>query len=397
MTRKSFYSIFSPLLLIAAMFIFYSCSSSSQNIMSMKVDYSPFEIVIPAFGELQAAKSTPITPSERTRWELTISWLAPENAFVKTGETVVRMNAARFIDLIAAEESNLAKINLEIKTKEKNLDKEKKDLLSQLKITELDKEYATTFNKKDEQIFSRNDIIESSIDVNLVDFKSKHLQSKTRKLEQKANAEIQLLLSKRKTIEMKLEQYRQALDSLEIKAPHDGVLVYEKNWRGEKTRVGMTVYRGFKLAKIPDLGSMEALLYILESEAGGLKENLPVTITIDSAPDQIVKGKIKGLDTIAKTIDENSPLKYFQVKVTLEKTLPNVMKPGTQVKATIYVRKLEKVLSVPNQAITFKEGHSYVDVINGSDTVKREVKTGDRSLTRTVITSGLKPGEQVAL
>jgi HlyD family secretion protein len=393
-------SLFSTLLIIAlpvGLILFPACSKSPVTTTIMKVETGPFEIIIPAFGELVASQSTPISPSERVQWEQTIAWIAPENSIVKTGDTIIRMNAARFMDQIAVEKSNLAKINIEIEMKEKAMAKEKTDLHSQLNITELEKQFANSFNKKDEEIFSRNEIIESSMNIEFLEFKTRHFKDKTKKLEQKVNAEIQLLVSKRKTIEVKLEQYSQALEAMEIKAPHDGVLIYEKNWRGEKTRVGLTVYPGNKIAQIPDLRKMEATLYILESEASGLKENLPVTVSIDSAPDRIVKGKIKGIDTIAKSIEEKSPLKYFEVKVILDKTLPDVMKPGTQIKASIFVRKLQNVLSVPNQALTFKDGRTYVDVLDGSDTTRREVKIGDRSLTRTVIINGIKPGEKVAL
>jgi len=50
---------------------------------AMKVRKGTFEIVIPAFGELQAAKSTPIVVSPESRFAMqTIAWMAPEYSTV---------------------------------------------------------------------------------------------------------------------------------------------------------------------------------------------------------------------------------------------------------------------------------------------------------------------------
>ncbi|HLP61296.1 MAG TPA: hypothetical protein VK186_20805, partial [Candidatus Deferrimicrobium sp.] len=57
---------------------------------AMTVQKGTFEIVIPAFGELDAVKSTPILASAQIRGQQTIAWIAPENSRVKAGETVIR-------------------------------------------------------------------------------------------------------------------------------------------------------------------------------------------------------------------------------------------------------------------------------------------------------------------
>lgn len=374
-----------------------SCSDSEKTAAAITIQKETFKIIIPAFGELDAVKSTPIMASAQVRGQQTIAWMTPENSQVKAGETVISMAATYYVDSLRTEKFNIARLDLEIQDKEKTLDKEKKDIQAQLALTEIEKQLAEIFAAKDEMIFSRNEIIESSINVEFLGTKTQHFQEKTKQLEKKALAELQLLKSKKKTLQVKVEQLQSALASLELKAPHDGILIYEKNWRGEKPRLGMSVWPGMKLAKLPDLDSMEAKVFVLESEAAGLKGDLAATLTLDSSPGLTFNGKVIGMDTIAKPLEENSPLKYFEVKISLEKTDRAIMKPGSQVKAAIFVRKLENVLAVPNQALFFNDGHTYVNVMKGSKLEKRGVKTGDRSLTRTVITEGLTAGEKVVL
>jgi multidrug efflux pump subunit AcrA (membrane-fusion protein) len=366
----------------------------------MTVRKGVFEIVIPGFGQLQAVKATPISVPPQLRGRQTLAWLAPENSYVKKGEIVARLDANWYSQRILTEEFNISKLNLEIQKKQKELEKERNDLQGQLNITAVEKGMADIYGAKDESLYSQNKIIEDAIDLEYITIKSRHYERKKTKLEEKARAELQLLQLKKRTRQVKLQQYQEALSSLEIKAPHDGLFIFQRNWRGEEPRVGSNVWRGQKLGKLPDLTQLEAKIFVLESEAGGLKENLPASIALDAAPAVVYTGKVTTIEKIAKPIgrdEEKSPLKYFEIKVTLDKTDPGVMKPGNQVKGLIFVQKQENVIAVPNQAIFFDDGNGFVQVKHSSNTEKRPVEIGTRSLTRTVISKGLEEGEKILL
>jgi RND family efflux transporter MFP subunit len=216
-------------------------------------------------------------------------------------------------------------------------------------------------------------------------------------MEKRIAAELQLLEAKANTRRVQIKQIQDQLNNLEIKAPQDGMLVINKYWSGEKYRVGMNAYPGQKLGSLPDLSKMEAKLFVLESEAAGLKEGLPVSLTLDFEPGRVFTGKVIGLDTIAKPLGEDSPLKYFETKVELDVTDPLLMKPGVQVRASVFVEKEAGVLAVPNQALVYEQEKAYLLIKNSSRVEKRSVETGARSLTLTIITKGLRDGESVLL
>ncbi len=376
--------------------VFTRCGGAGKSGTTMTVRKGTFEIVIPAAGELQAVKSTPIRVPPRVRRQ-TLSWMAPENSYVKEGETVVRMDAGYYKERIKREVNHIARLNLEIGEKEKALLKEKKDVEGTLTVTEIEKEMAERYSARDAEIYSRREIVEDTINMKYIKTKTEHYRKKKVKLEDKARAELQLLELKRKTHQVKLKQYRDALESLEIKAPHDGLFIHHKNRRGESPRVGMQVWRGMRLGQLPDLSLMEAKVYVLESEAAGLKPGLSVSVTLESSPGVVFPGKVSGIDSIAKPIERESPLKYFEIKVSLGRTDAVLMKPGSRVKAQVFVEKREDVISVPNQAFFFKDGLAFVNLLKGSGLEKREVKIGVRSLTRTVVMEGLSEGERVVL
>jgi multidrug efflux pump subunit AcrA (membrane-fusion protein) len=337
----------------------------------------------------------------QVRGRQTITWMAPENSLVEAGETVIRLDANYYKEQIQKEQFEINKLKLQISDKTQQLKKEKSELLGQLNITSIEKELADVYAARDEKLYPKNKIIEDAINLDYLKAKSKHYKKQQGKLEEKARAELQILELKRKTHQVKVDQFSAALDSLEIKAPHDGLFIYQKNWRGEAPRIGMSVWSGRRLGKLPNLEQMEAKIFVLESEAAGLKKELPVSIVLDSKPDMEFSGKVANVDAIAKPIVRRSPLKYFQVKVNLESTDGKVMKPGSQVKATMFVQKLENVVSVPNQALFFEQNNgsekTFVNIKTSSGYEKQEVKIGVRSLTRTVVTEGLNEGQEILL
>jgi len=390
------------LLVLTVLLVTPKCSSDAkQPAALLEVKKGNFEVTIPGFGEMQAVKSTPISVPVQARGQQTIAWIAPENSFVKEGETVIRLDDNVYKERIQTEQFQITRLNLEIEDKASQMDKEKSELQGQLKITAIEKDLADVYAARDESLFPRNKIIEDKINLEYLEEKNTHYRVKQSKLDQKVKAEMQLLELRRRTHQVQLDQYKEALKSLEITAPHNGLFIYEKNWRGEKPRIGMTVWAGRKIGKLPDLGIMEAKVFILESEAAGLKADLPVEVVLDSDPDKVFKGKVTNIDTIAKPLEQESPLKYFEVKVALEKTVKEIMKPGNQVKVLIFVQQLNDVLSVPNQALFFEhvEGkdEAFVNLKSSSGFEKQKVVIGARSLTRTVITEGLEEGRKILL
>lgn len=367
-------------------------------VANVNVRKGTFEILIPAFGELQATKSTPIVVPPESRFSLqTVAWMAPDYSTVKSGEVAIRLASTELADLMRTEQAEMAKLNLEIAQKEKQLEKEKSDLTGQISVTGIQRELADVYAARDERIFPRNKIIEDAIDLNYQTIREQHFQNKQGQLEKRIRAELQLLQSKARAHEVRIKQFQDQLNNLELRAPHDGMMIIGKMWNGEKYRVGMYAYPGMKLGSLPDLSIMEAKLYVLESEASGLKESLPVSLRLDYEPGRVFTGKVVGIDTIAKPLSEQSPLKYFEVKASLDVTDPRLMKPGVQVKASIFVERLTGVIAVPNQALVFEQDKAFALVKKGSGIQKRPVKIGTRSLTLTVVTDGLKEGEEILL
>src|SRR5690606_1700690 len=112
------------------------------------------------------------------------------------------------------------------------------------------------------------------------------------------------------------------LENLEVLAPVEGIFIHEKNWRGEKVRVGQSMWPGSKLASIPSLKELQAKLYVLETEAAGVEVGLPAQIVLDAYVDRKISGKVVSVANIATQRNNRNPTKYFEIIVELDKSDP---------------------------------------------------------------------------
>src|SRR4030095_16626829 len=118
---------------------------------------------------------------------------------------------------------------------------------------------------------------------------------------------------------------------------------------------GRTVYVGMTLFNLVNPDKMEAKCYVLEKDAGELRAAEPVTVVLDPYPGVEFTGKVKSIDKLARPVDRESPVKYFQTVVTLDKTNAALMKPGVKLKAQILAGELKSVIVIPRSAAVTKE------------------------------------------
>ena len=54
---------------------------------------------------------------------------------------------------------------------------------------------------------------------------------------------------------------------MRVIAPHDGILVFPMNWRGEVLNIGDSAWPGQTVAEIPDLSQLQARVFVLWTQA----------------------------------------------------------------------------------------------------------------------------------
>jgi HlyD family secretion protein len=370
---------------------------ASGDVPVLTVEKQPFVRRVPAQGNLQAVRATPVSVPLGAAGPFRIGWLAPDGSRVKTGEVVIRFDPSAIEKQLTDAGDDLREARLKIgKTEIESLNELRK-LERDAEMARIELENARQFAKKDEMIYSRGEIIESTIDQSLVARRAEHAREAQGTQKRLAGTDLELLRIDLRQADAKIAQARRALQALTVAAPHDGVLILKRGWRGETPRVGDTVWNGQPIAEIPDLSTMEAEVFVLEADAGGLSPGKRATIALESNPTVTHEATIERVDALAKPRIPGSPVQYFAVTLKLAKTDPRVMKPGQRVRATLSLDERKEALLVPRQAVFESEGKmvAYRRKAGGFEPV--EVKLGPSSMGRIVVESGLAPGDVLAL
>ena len=103
-----------------------------------------------------------------------------------------------------------------------------------------------------------------------------------------------------KKADLKIRNAQQGLHALELRAPYDGILVLQRDWRGDLPRVGATVWQGSPIGEIPDLKAMKAEVFVLEADAAGLAVGQKARVALESNSVVTYGGKISQIDKLAR-------------------------------------------------------------------------------------------------
>jgi HlyD family secretion protein len=363
----------------------------------VRAEREVFALRVPAQGNLRSVRATPVSVPSGVPGPFRIAWLAPDGARVRAGEVVVRFDSTELVKELADARDDGQSSRLKIGKQEVQGQAELEKLDRDARLAREELEAARQFQKKDDTIYSRHEIIESDIDRELARDKEEHARD-ARRTRQKLDAtELQLLAIERRRAELKRSQAEQGLRSLEVTAPHDGVLILKRDFRGDPVRVGDSVWNGQPLAEIPDLAEMEAEVFVLEADAGGLAPGRRAAVVLESQPDVSWPAEIRRVDPLAKPRLRGSPVQYFAVVLKLARTDPQVMKPGQRVRATLFLEEKQDALAVPRQAVFEQDGKKIVYLRRGGTFEPVEVTLGPSSMGRVVLEKGVEPGDEVAL
>lgn len=373
-----------------------ACAKEQQSAIPLyEVSTSSFSIEVTGFGEIQAAQSQKImTPGRRP---MTIAWLKDENTYVEKGDVIARFDAQQIIKDSREEELELMSLEQDIVKSNAQQNQAKQDIDSDQSFVKYEFDFTDRFAIDDLRIYSQLEIIDTLANRDFLEAKDDFLTWKETSIVEQHTSEMAVLDIRKTGVEAKFNQHQQALSSLEVISPFSGLLVYEKDRRGEKPAIGQTVFPGRAIAQIPNLDDMQATLFVQANDAIDLAKGLPVRIRLDAFPQTVFKGEIADVSGFPRSIERGNPVTYFELIVKLLEQDKNLMQPGRKLTAEIDVKAPSEALVVPLQALYFEDGTTYVYVKEGNDFTKRAVSSGRKNLYLVEITDGLDDGDVIAL
>jgi multidrug efflux pump subunit AcrA (membrane-fusion protein) len=372
-----------------------ACSESPQSTVPLyQVEQKGFTVLIPAIGELEAAQAERINTPGRS--PMTIDWLAEENSWVTKGQVVARFDAEQLQLDSREEELEMMLLDMDMRQQNAKENQQQNELNSEKTLVGKEFTFVDTFAIDDLRLYSKIEIIDTLSNRDYLGAKEEFIEWKESSIGERNQSALAVLDIRKGGHQAKFQQHQSALAQLEVLAPYDGMLVYEKNWRGDKASIGQTVFPGSTIAKIPNLEKMQAKLYVLDKNAIDLKVGQKVNLTLDAYPDENLKGQVLTVSGFSRTVKRGNPTKYFELLVSIDKQ-SSALQPGAKVSATVSVTDTQSKIIIPLQAIFNEKSENYVYIKSGRNFSRRPVKTADKNLYFVEIIEGLTAGDTIAL
>lgn len=132
---------------------------------------------------------------------------------------------------------------------------------------------------------------------------------------------------------------------------------------------------------------------IASSDLASVKKGLQAEITVTGL-DDTVYGTVGSVGLVAQT--SSSGAAEFPVEIAVTGS-PKGLYAGTSADASIVVKQMSDVLTVPTLALHTSGSRTYVDKVVGGESVRTDVVTGTAYGFATQVKSGLKAGDVVQL
>lgn len=373
---------------------------------SARVTKGPLKLTVHATGELRAGRTmTLVAPA--VGGMLRIVRMVPTGVPVKAGDLVMEFDPADQVYALEQAKSELAE--------------------AEQAIVKLNADAAVQAAQDQEALLTaRFDVRRAELDalgnefISAIDAKKNvlSLEEARRRLAQLEEdvksrsitnqASLAVAQERKNKATMAMQRAEQVIQSLELRAPLDGVVSVKQNneaaggfFFGQQLpeyREGDSVWPGRAVVDVIESGKMELRAKVNEIDRANLVSGQQASVHIDTLPGEEFKatvGALAGLASRAHFFESASVNRQFDVKFEFVQPDPR-MKAGSSARVVIDGNEVPDALHVPRQAVFEKNGKNHVFARVGDRFEPREIKIVHKTESRIAI-EGLEEGTEVAL
>lgn len=389
--------IFITLTLVAVLVTWRLLGGQAELLPSAKVQSGEFLIDLKETGRLKAENSLTVS-APPIRITLQVVDLVPEGTVVEKGDFLIQFDTTEIIqriDDVQAEldiqSANMARSLASMKSQMASLESQLESSRASYRLAEL---------RLEQMKFEANvRIEEGKLQLLQAHLSLKQAEDKVAAQIQIDSADVRSLQLKIRQAEIDLDKANVELKKLRVYAPGPGLVIFKDVWRGgemSKLKVGDTPWRGMALIELPDLSVMMVETTVNEVDVAKVKIGLRVEIKLDAYPDPTYHGEVVELGNVARTDENSSDAKIFDVLIRLDES-DQFIKPGMSAAAKIIIDRIPGKTWVPIEAVSEDEEDKIVYVRYGRKWKRRVVELGVRNENFVVIESGVQADEIVAL
>jgi hypothetical protein len=384
-------------ILVPLMLLLGTSSRGAERVMTATVKRGEFRVVVTTTGELQARRFVqvqgPTNAQQAQQYQMRIASLVPEGTVVKAGDVVGELDRSGIASKV--QEVALALEKAEAQYQQAQLDSTLQ--LAQVREELRNLEYALEERQiaKDQSIYEAPSMRrQAEIDLDkarraLDQARANHITKK-----QQAEAKMREVGSDVERQRNLLAIVREVEAAYTIRAPSDGMVIYAKEWNGQKKVAGSQVSPWDPtVATLPDLSQMESVTYVNEIDIRKVAVGQSVEISLDADPGKRLTGKITQVANAGEQ-RPNTDAKVFEVRIEVHQNDTTIL-PGMTTGNTILTSTVADALSIPLEAVAIDGGVTFVYRRTGRGVVRQEIVTGLLNDDEIIVLHGLEEGDEV--
>ena len=394
--RRLHRSLWLVLAVLAAAGLLLRRSSAAPVGTPLPVKRGDLVLGVEVEGELVAVRSKEIGVPAVSETEFKIAFLAPEGATVRKGEPILRFDTDTLERLLTEKRAELDEASKKVEQKDvdlrlKELDLEQRQAVARAELTKAE--------LKADAPPVAVPIIElkvAQLDKTGRERELSNLDAEGRVTEAVAGSELRSLRQQRDRAQGRVQALQAAIEAMTVRAPQDGIVVFQNDWNDQKKKVGDSVWYGEVVLSLPDLAEMKGDGFVDEADGGPVAEGQPVTVRLEARADFDLKGRVA---RIARTVRKRSwrtPVKGYRVEIALDRTDPTFMRPAMRFRGEIETGRVPRLLLVPREAVFLRDSGPVAWRKTGLGWRETSLRLGRSNRTQVEVVSGLGEGDLVS-
>ncbi|WP_417347118.1 HlyD family secretion protein [Ferrimonas sp.] len=309
------------------------CLLLFAGLLALRLEAAPLLLT----GEVASAQAQSLTvPRAGRSWRYQIQWMAPEGSMVNTGDTVVvfdKSTVSAELDqlearLIQVEASRQAK-RVEVEQSNLKAEFDLKEKRLQLEKAQLDAEVPPDFQSPKEYADKQFELLKAQSELE----KAHEALEQARLTARREQAKLDLDKAK---VEMELSNAQALISGLELKATHDGPMIYARGrWDGKKTEIGDTVQVGTQVATIPRFDALQVWAWANEVDVDRVRPGTRVSLKLDADPGVGLEGRVTAVALNGERRHGWGESNWFQVEIALADRDAIELTPGMSVQVRL--------------------------------------------------------------
>ncbi|MCK5853184.1 HlyD family efflux transporter periplasmic adaptor subunit [bacterium] len=398
-TKKNYIIAASLGVVLILIWLIFKPDKNTNSDILIKPQLGEFAVTVTATGELQAKNSVKIYGPIKARmvgiWQMNLTKLVPEGTVVKKGDFVAELDRSELSNRIKDRQ-------IELQKAESRYTIAKLDTLLTLSKSR-DALISLNYGVEEAKLKKEQSVYEAPAIRRQIEISFEKAVRSYEQAKRNYQTEIKQSKAKMEEIEAEVSQHRrkltifnETLGEFTVKAPADGMVIYYKEWNGQKKTEG-SIVQGWDpvVATLPDLSVMESITYVNEVDIKKIKIGQPVQIGLDADAEKELSGEVTTIANIGEQ-RPNSTSKVFEVKISISSP-DTTLRPSMTTSNEIIVAVIDSSLYIPLECIYNQDTLTYVFKRNGSGIIKQQVELGLINENSAIIKNGIKASDDLYL